>query len=369
MNNKIYNIDNMNKGIIGNNNIFNDNSINDNSVTVINNYTYTELSKKELKESKLKEQSARFGLATLCGESVRCYGILIDNIIGCKDNIDRSTVINLIDLNTGKYLSDHININKSWVKRVYNGRLTFIEIYGRVYKYDDGNDRFAIDPTQLKNGYIKRASQLIINPYNTIDYVKMNTVSYTEMDEIEDWLQYDLNTNELKVLIKYLKIYINRLTKTDIHEDFLYNYIINNYLLNSSQFELFYKEIPMNKLNKNHYVELIYLLSNVIIMLSKNNDNDLITVLNGISKLLLSFMGVVPKLDYKKLNPYNRFKHSLSVSDRQMDYVVNNIMNNFKIHQCELQYKNELIKEACHFLKPQMENLNRRIERMRDNEI
>lgn len=297
---------------------------------------------------------------------------MINNIIVDKNEVERSTVINLIDLNTGKYLSDHINIEKDSVEHITNktsSRLVFIEIYGRVYKYDDGYDRYAIDPKKLSNGYVKQLNDKVINPFDVIDYSKLNNISYTEMSYIEDWLQYDLNTNELKHILNYLRMYINRLTSTDLGNDFIYNYIINNYLLNSSQYELYYKELPIKKLNKNHYVELIYLLSNVIIKLSDKNEFSIINALEEISKILLPFMGIIPKLNYKESPLYIQFANNLNVNKSQLLYVTNNIMRNFEIRPFELQYKNELIKEACHFLKPQMENLNRRIERMRDNEI
>lgn len=340
-----------------------------NKSIIVNEYIYEEISKEKLKEMRKKEKAARFGLASICGNSVRCIGLLIDNIICDSDGIERSTVINLIDLNTGKYLSDHINIERKSVSHILNKereisepinqRVSFVEIYGRVYKYDDGDDRYAVDPKQLKNGYVRSILEDIINPINAIDYTKLYELDCMELSNIQEWLQLDLNTKQLEKLVDYLRKYINLLTQTDLKEDFIYNYVINNYLLNSSQFELYYKELPTNKLNKNHYVELVYLLSNIIIKLSRHDKINVVVLFEEVSKILLSFMGVKPVLKYEETSSFISFNNSLCIGEKVMKYVVNCIMTNFNIHSFDIPYKNDLIKESCYFLKYKV--MNRKI--------
>lgn len=356
------------------NDSFNDNSHHNNnkSITIYNEYEYKELSKKELKELRKKEKSARFGLAPLCQKPVRCIGLLIDNILGCKDGIERSTVINLVDLNTGKYLSDHINIERNLVTDIIESsdkRIIFVEIYGRVYKYDDGNDRYSVNPLELKQGYIKQISEVIINPYEVIDYTKVNKLEKGEIEDIEDWLKYELNTTELKLLLEYLRDYINKLTKIDLHENFIYNYIINNYMLNSSQFELFYKELPTDKLNKNHYVELVYLLSNLIIKLSRNEQFNVVDVFEENVKILLPFMGIMNVADYKNRPSYTKFRNLLGIEEKNMDFVIRNLFSNFKLHPFDIYNKNTIIIESSHFLKAQKDNLKRKIDGLKGDKI
>lgn len=345
------------------------NNINNNITVKINktvdDYEYKELTEKELEKLNKEEKSQRYGMSKYCQQPVRCIGLLKDSIICDKTEIERSPVLNLIEVNNNNYLSDHINIERELVEDILNtepyGVVTLIEIYGRVYKYGEGNDRYSIDPKALKNGYIRKLSDNIINPLETIDYGNNCNLTYEDLVDNEYWLQTKLNTNELKALISYLRNYINIITKNDLCEDFIYNYIINNYLLGLNQFDLYYKEIPDDKLNKNHYVELVYLLINIVVLLSKQDQIKINNLFQEIGKILLSFMGVKPILQYQNEINYIRFGESLGVKIGTMNFVVNNILKNLSIHPFDVYNKNILIKIANKFIKSQKQNLERKI--------
>ena len=244
-----------------NNNKFksdNENSFNKNmSITYI---SEKEENKRLEKESKEK----RYGLAKHEGEVVRCKGLLLHNnkVKVLKSGKRVYTVINIVDVNTGNFLSDHIQINADVVdKHIYesSNEIYLIEFAGRVYNYDETRaDAYSVDVAHEK-GFLE-----IQNTVHIVDEIESTCGDSKAMT---NYLSV-LNANDLAIIIEYLQKLLNKITKADFGENFIYNYILNQLMFNTNNKDLCLARLPLEYLRTNHLIDLIVLLSATISYLS-----------------------------------------------------------------------------------------------------
>lgn len=183
-------------------------------------------------------QKPRYGLAILVGQKIRCQAILLPGLRTKikRRNGEEMTMRTLINVNyKGKLVADHIQVNlygetpyddKQWDidDSDYTKR---IDIVGIVYEYSKGDDK-------------KYSIALTEKPRFQDDKLMINHVlKYNE--HLDDILYkkicrqglVDCSLLTKKLLIKRMRERINELTMYELPYDFLWNYLINQFTLNS----------------------------------------------------------------------------------------------------------------------------------------
>lgn len=184
-------------------------------------------------------QKQRYDLTSLLGQKIKCQAVLLPGLRTKikKRNGEEMTMRTLINVNyKGKLVADYIQVNlygespyddKQWdiddsdcTKR--------IDIVGIVYDYYiEGNDR-------------KCSIALTEKPRFQDDKIMINHVlKYNE--HLDDILYKNICRQGLvdcslltkKLLIKRMRDRINELTMHELPHDFLWNYLINQFTLNS----------------------------------------------------------------------------------------------------------------------------------------
>lgn len=264
------------------------NNVDKSQKITVNNIHLTPEELKERREREINEK--RYGLAAKCGEVVKCIGILTSNItMDNKTHTKRYTIKNVVDKVTSEYLTDHMQLEKDVVDRVIKpekGELYIIEIYGEVGKYGDGVDRYKVDPSLNPHGYVK----LIESDYVNSNYTDYNvTIPFTK--ELLNKIKLNYSDNQLKNLINYNRNYMNQITSTyNICKDFIYNFIINQYMCNSSHRSLYESELPMSCLATNEYIDLVFLTSYACYILSCSEKGNLVNDFKCIAKAVYDFI-------------------------------------------------------------------------------
>lgn len=185
-------------------------------------------------------QKPRYGLAILVGQKIRCQAVLLP---GLKTKIKRCdgkeiTMRTLININyKGKLVADHIQVNlygetpypcdkKQWniVDTDYTRR---IDIVGVVYEYNAGDDKkYSIALTEKPRF---QDDKLMINHIVKYDE-HLNDKLYKKICR-QGLVDCSLLTK--KLLIKKMRDRINELTMYELPYDFMWNYLINQFTLNS----------------------------------------------------------------------------------------------------------------------------------------
>ena len=183
-------------------------------------------------------QKPRYGLAILVGQKIRCQAVLLPGLRTKikKRNGKEMPMRTLINVNyKGKLIADHIQVNlygenyyddKQWdIDDIdYTKR---IDIVGIVYEYRAGDDK-------------KYSIALTEKPRFQDDKLMINHV--LKYDEHLDQILYkkicrqglvDCSLLTKKLLIKRMRDRINELTMYELPYDFLWNYLINQFTLNS----------------------------------------------------------------------------------------------------------------------------------------
>lgn len=183
-------------------------------------------------------QKPRYGLAILVNQKIRCQAVLLP---GLRTKIKRHngedmTMRTLINVNyKGKLVADHIQVNlygantyddKQWDidDTDYTKR---IDIVGIVYEYSKGDDKkYSIALTEKPRF---QDDKLMINHVLKYDE-HLDPILYNKICR-EKFVDCSLSTK--KLLIKRMRDRINELTMYELPYDFLWNYLINQFTLNS----------------------------------------------------------------------------------------------------------------------------------------
>lgn len=273
------------------------NSVDKSQKITVNNIHLTPEELKERREREIKEK--RYGLAAKCGTVVKCIGILTSHVtIDKETRTKRYTVKNVVDKVTSEYLTDHMQLEKDIVDKVIKpekGKLYLIEIYGEAYRYGDGVDRYSVDPSLNPHGYVKLIDSEYVNS-NYTDY----SISIPFTKELSNKIKMDYSDNQLKNLINYNRQFMNTITSTyNVCNDFIYNFIINQYMCNSSHRSLYESELPLSCLATNDYIDLVYITSYACYILSCSEKGDLMNDFRYIANSVYDF---IQEVEYHAFN-------------------------------------------------------------------
>lgn len=183
-------------------------------------------------------QKPRYGLATKVGQKIRCQAVLLPGLRTKikKRNGKEMPMRTLINVNyKGKLIADHIQVNlygenyyddKQWDidDSDYTKR---IDIVGTVYEYRAGDDKkYSIALTEKPRF---QDDKLMIN--HVVKYDEhLDQILYNKICR-QKFVECPLSTK--KLLIKRMRERINELTMYELPHDFMWNYLINQFTLNS----------------------------------------------------------------------------------------------------------------------------------------
>lgn len=250
-----------------NNSYSNVSSHNNNSFNTITNIYPRSQSKKE--RDKEREQKQRPYLADKEGKLVKGYGYIVRQYFG-----DMYTVINLTDLN-GVYMSDHVqmDIKDSIYEYKYKSNFIYFEGYSHQYKRSNGTYDYEINISEP----IEFLGNKVMNCNYTEKYYNI------ELD-YEKFLKYFYKAeyNDLFRLLNKLSERLDKLT-IEFGKRFVYNNIINNFMLYNATYDLYNEELQNNMINIEGLISLILIISSTIFKIETNTMMDIEFILSYIA--------------------------------------------------------------------------------------
>ena len=296
-----------------NNNISSDNSSNNSSNTIngdnnsVNNGVNIKeniiikkiiqprrISKEEVE--KMKKETMRPLLKDRVGEKITCYGLLVKRY---NEYSSRFTVINVVDKN-GKYVADHIQLN--FKENIYDytyDRGDYIKFTGTIKPYTrnpNSSDDYMIDIIGKVSMYYSDFFYID----NILDYEKIEL----DVNGITDYLSKS-NMTKIYDLLEKLRSELNMLTDDVCVEDFVYYYIINQYMLNTAVYNMYDGELRDQGFTGDNILNLINILGSIIFDIKSKEHNHLRNIMNNVCKHCNVIQGVQT---YKSLNSNPRFK-------------------------------------------------------------
>lgn len=283
---------NNNKNIIGDNNNVSNSNINSNIITNI--YPKIQSIKEKEKE---RERKQRPYLSDKEGKLVKGYGFVVRNY-----NDDFITVINLTDLN-GVYIADHIQLNIKENIYNYEYKSNFIQFEGYVYSYKrvDGSIDYSIN-----------ISNPVIFLSSSVDNCNF-TEKYFDMTlDIEKFLKYFYKAeyNDLFRLLKKLSERLDKLT-IEFGKRFVYNNIINNFMLYNATYDLYKEELQSNILNNEALVSLILIIASLIYQIESDKSMDIRYILTYIANACNLEQGI--QTYNKQSKEFERFCNNIGI--------------------------------------------------------
>ena len=258
----------------------------DNKTIIVNNILNKPRRLTPEEVEKLKEQTQRPYLKHKLNEQVCCFGY----VVGRYRNSDRFTVINIVD-SQGRYVTDHIQLDfkeNEFKYEHYESNPTFIQMKGVVKSYNriDGSLDYEINlsekPIILSENYYNRTG--IINYEDCYNINKIN--DFLSMNNIE----------ELYKVINKLRLTINTLSLDDFNENFIYDYVINQYMLNTVTYDLYNNSFNNVGVSDDSLIDLIIILSSIVYIL---NSVEIIS-LSYIFKFISYICNVLQGVEYDK---------------------------------------------------------------------
>lgn len=182
-------------------------------------------------------QKPRYGLAIMVGKKIRCQAIMLPGLrTKAKYNGKDLSMRTLININyKGKLVADHIQVNlygeENFGKRKWeiddSDYTKRIDIVGIVYEYGKGDDKkYSIALTEKPRF---QDDKLMINPFLRY-HLDLDDDLYRKI--CRQGL-VDVSLVVKKMLIKRMRERINELTMYELPHDFMWNYLINQFTLNS----------------------------------------------------------------------------------------------------------------------------------------
>lgn len=249
-------------------NIFGDNN-NNNFNNITNNITNIYPKHQSLAEQqKERDKRQRPYLADKEGQLVKGYGYIVR-----KYDSESYTVINLTDLN-GVYIADHVQMNLKENIYDYKYKSNFIQFEGLAYKYNrkNGTDDYSINITK----------PVICHCDNTSNCNYNDKFFDIELD-FNKFLNYFYKAeyNDLLRLLNKLTERLNKIT-IEFGKNFVYNFIINNFMLYNATYDLYNEELQNNKFTYESLISLILILSSTIFKIETTHNIYLESVLSYI---------------------------------------------------------------------------------------
>lgn len=276
-----------------NNKSFNDNSFNTTNITNI--YPRSQSKKERDKE---REQKQRPYLADKEGKLVKGYGYIVRQYSG-----DLYTVINLTDLN-GVYIADHVqmDIKDSIYDYKYKSNFIYFEGYSHQYRRKDGTYDYEINISEP----IEFLGNKVMNCNYTEKYYNI------ELD-YEKFLKYFYKAeyNDLFRLLNKLSERLDKLT-IEFGKRFVYNNIINNFMLYNATYDLYNEELQNNMINIGGLISLILILASTIFKIESNTMMDIEFILSYIAYACNLEQGITTY--NKQTKEFEKFCNNINIS-------------------------------------------------------
>lgn len=236
------------------------------------------------------------------------YGYLQGNTVKSKPNLRK--VLNVVDEN-GKYVADHICLDFK------------DEIYDDIYKDTMKNDCKLISFTGYADVYDKNKGidyyVDIVGPVRFIQDIQENKIisvyklNGEDLQRIYSYIMSE-KCNRLYDIIDKLQTELNYLTPF-YGTNFIFNYIINLYMLNTASDELYKTGIQRNRLTNTAIRDLIMLLGSTIHFIEKSD----IVSLKRIFRHITFDCNVIQNIDNYFVKEYNNKFKNFCVSELGME--------------------------------------------------
>lgn len=293
-------------------------------------------------------QKPRYGLAALVGHKVRCQAVILPGLRTKAKydgkEINMRTLININRL--GKLVADHIQVNlygeiyygeKKWE----NEETDFtrrVDIVGIVYEYKSGDEiKYSIALTEKPR--FQDDKLLITEEVNYTQHINENLYETIYRQGLTNYkVQFK------KLIIKKMKIRLNELTLCELPTDFIWNYIINQFTLNTLSIYMNDQEIDLylDQLTTLQCDLLINVLSYILtIFESQREEFKLYDIFKMIVILCSKAQGV--KTFDKQDNDFIRFASHFDISDirgKRGWSVVRMRVKNYKLNDNDLLLEN-----------------------------
>lgn len=251
------------------------------------------ISKEEFE--KMKKETMRPLLKDRVGEKITCYGLVVKRY---NEYSSRFTVINVVDKN-GKYVADHIQLDfKENIYDYTNDEGDYVKFTGAIKPYTrnpNSSDDYEIDII----GKVSIYPSDFFYIDNLLDCEKIDL----DINKITDYLSKS-NMTKIYDLLEKLRYELNMLTDDICVEDFVYYYIINQYMLNTAVYNMYDGELRDQGFTGDNILNLINILGSIIFDIKSREQNYLRDIMNNVCKHCNVIQGVQT---YKSLNSNPRF--------------------------------------------------------------
>ena len=297
MNNK----NNVNGDIIFNGNGNNNSLVNkQNRENIINKYEINNLipvRKTEKEIEKEMKETMRPCLRDNVNKLITCFGYVISSFQKLGDGW--YTVVNVMDRN-GNYLSDHIQLN--FKQNIFHYDFTegdYIRFTGYVTDYvrSDGSKDYSVN--------IIDKVELIPSKYHYNDEL-INYDNEIDFGKLRDYLS-NSNITKINMLLEQMRKELNDLTKYYYIDDFIYYYILNQFMLNTATYKLYEGELRDQKIKDEIIINIMCILGSVIFEMKSNREIELYDLLHFICEHCNIIQGVRCYTDVNKNPDFGTF--------------------------------------------------------------
>lgn len=202
-------------------------------------------------EEKNKQKLTRPSLKKRVGRKIRIRGIILKNSY-IRNKPELTTLVNVHE--GDRYIADHINIDFT-NQEFINSPSSIVEVYGEIYEYKSG-DQTKYSIKILENP--RYLNDMIMAP----NYFRFNPKSFKY---VANRLMGESRERKFEILDLFRKI-LNKYTSVDVGDDFIFNYIINSFMLNTLTHELHNKALSadITKLRDDLVLSIIDICASVI---------------------------------------------------------------------------------------------------------
>ena len=192
----------------------------------------------------------------------------------------------MVDKN-GKYVADHIQLDfKENIYDYTNDEGDYVKFTGNVKSYSRKNN----NPDDYEIDIIGKVS---VYPSDFFYIDKM--IDYGEVDldvnKITDYLSKS-NMTKIYDLLEKLRYELNMLTDDVYVKDFIYYYIINQYMLNIAVYNMYDGEIRDQGFSEDNILNLINILGSIIFDIKSKEHNHLRNIMDNVCKHCNVIQGV-----------------------------------------------------------------------------
>jgi hypothetical protein len=291
--------------------------------TIINNYNLLpkRLSKKEREEK--EKITKRPCLRDKLGQKITCFGYIVG-----KHKYLRHlyTIVNVVDI-TGEFAADHIQLNfKEDIYDYTYDKGSYIRFTGVVVAYErksNGSIDYTVD--------ISKKVMIMSGDYDVLEeYIPKRKICD---DDIDDYL-CNQNITKIQDIILNIRNEINDITNGLFFEDYLYYYVLNQYMLNQATYSIYQGELRDQNINEDCVIGILILLASLLYEL-KTEDSYIGEIMSNISIKCNVLQGITEYTCYENNPGLQTFYQDIISNTHQqagkklLKYMFNFIANRF----------------------------------------